>query len=475
MLKRIDLQNKNLQKLLSTATSRITSIFDSVKKKLDSQANALVSRLSEIVEIKLNQNAHIRDELMAAESDFELMFNQSLKSKKSHSNSIFQALEEILSLYSNISTNYINNPDYQNQLDSRHLDEAALFDMDAIHYRLNGIHAAADTLYADISNHFAQVPALKLELLIGAPEFKMKTAASFNTGHKDIKIGALAHIPHLDCLVTGGTEGSLKMWSLQDLKLVSKIVAHKNEITRIQYIAQKDMVATGGRDGEVKLWKIMNHTLNFVGNISYDNAAVLALHYLPNGNLLATGGDGPEIRLWEMVFAGSEPKSQIIKTGSARITSICRLDHASYLVAGTDSGALLVYGYNVNQHKLVYRLTGHKKDVYAMDCDQERSLLVTGSDDGCILVWLLRVSDGQCLTRMRKEGSQIRSLVFIAEKDVVLTTHGDQIVRAWNTEKGVMCGSYLNETQGGALCRLEDQKNQVISAFSDNVKIWSFQ
>lgn len=473
MIKQIDSQNKNLQKLLSSASNRINAIFETFKKKIDSQCRVVTSRLAELIDYKVSQNASIRDELVSVATDFEQMFNRAVKTK-GHSPDSFLALEEILSLYNNISTNYINNPDYQRQFEVRHLDDSMLFDMNAIHFRLNEINAISETLFSEISDHFSQIPALKFEEIVGAPEFKMKVEASFSTGHKEIKVGALAFIPPLNYLLTGGTEGSIKIWNLDEFKLVSKTVAHKNEILRIEYIPQKDMIATGGRDGEVKLWKIINNSLNPVGNISYDNAAIYAVHYLPNGNFLATGGDGPEIRLWELVFVGVEPNSQIIKTGCSRICSLCRLDNASYLIAGTDNGSLLVYEYNDTQHQLVYRLLGHKKDVFALDCDQERSLMVSGSDDGCIMIWILKKNEGECIRRMKKEGTFIRSLVFLIEKDIVLSTHGDEFIRAWNNERSVMCGSYLNDTKGGAICRLDEQSNQIVSAFSDHVKICSF-
>ena len=473
MLKQIDTQNKNLQKLLLTASNRISTIVESFKKKIDTQARAATSRLSELIDYKVSQNSTIREELIAASADFEHMFNQAVKTK-GHSPASFEALEEILSLYNNITTNYIDNPDYQRQLEVRHIDESSLFDMNAIHFRLKETLAMTSTLFSEISDHFNRIPALKFEEIVGAPEFKMKVEATFDTGHKEIKVGALAYIPPLNYLLTGGTEGSIKIWNLDDLKLVSKQVAHKNQILRIVYIPQKDMVASGGKDGEVKLWKIRDNALHLVGTISYDNAGIYAVNYLPNGNLLATGGDGPEIRLWEMVFTGFEPNCQIINTGSLRISSLLGLDNLGYLVAGTDSGTLLVYGYNKEQHRLIYRLPGHKKDVFAMDCDQERGLLVSGSDDGCIMIWILRENDAECIRRMRKEGTTIRSLAFLIEKDIVLSTHGDEFIRAWNNEKSVMCGSYLNDSDGGAVCRLSEQSNQIVSAFADNIKIWSF-
>lgn len=473
MLKQIDAQNKNLQKQLTTATQRINSIFDTLKKHIDAQARVLTSRLSELIDAKISQNSRIRDELVTAELDFEHMFNRAAKIR-SNSSAGAEALEEILHLYNNISSNYINNPNYLRALDARSLDDAVLFNNKAINFRLDNIMAATDTLFSEIDNHFAQVPALRYEEFSGTSVFKLRSVASFNTNHNAITLGAMAYVPPLDLLLTGGTEGSIKVWNLQDLKMLSQEAAHKSDVLRLQYILQKDMVVSASKDGEVKLWKIINQALNLVGNISYDNAAIFALHYLPVGNLLATGGEGNEIRLWEMVFAGAEPRSQLIKTESSRIDSLCRLDHASYLIAGTNSGTLLVYRYDATRHQLMYRLAGHKKDVFAMDCDQERSLLVSGSDDGTILVWILRERDGECLRRLKKEGTTIRSLVFLYEKEVVLTTHGDGFIRAWNTEKGVSCGSYLNDSNGGVVCRLAEQGNQIVSAFTDTVKIWSF-
>lgn len=472
MLQRISAQNQNLNKLFSVASERINLIMKDVKMKVEQEANALKSHLAELIDRKTSQNALIRDELISAQSDFMNHFNLVSKSYgRSATNT--PALEEVLHLYNFISSNYINNPELKHQLYNRCLDDSELFNDNAIKQRIESVATEVQTLVSEMDNYFVSADIFKFNEHRNNI-LKLTPLTSFSTGHENIVIGALEYIPTLNYLITGGAEGSIRLWNLETTKIVAKTLAHKGSIYRIKYIIQKDMIVTGGEDGEVKLWKILNNSFEMVGNISYGNYAMYAVHYLVNGNILSTAGNASNIQLWEMIFAGSEPRSRVIKTTAQKINSLCSLDHAKYLIAGTGTGHILVYYCDITEHELMYSLEGHRADVYGLDIDYERNLLVSGSDDGSIRVWTLDQNRGKCIRIIRKEGTKIRSLVFLYQKEVVLSTFGDTFIRAYNTTECSLIDARTNPSKGGVLVRLPGEEIRVVSAFCDNIQIWNF-
>lgn len=55
-----------------------------------------------------------------------------------------------------------------------------------------------------------------------------------------------------DTLVTGGSDGSVRVWSLSDYKTVHRLAAHDNSVTSLQFSDQR--IISGGSDGRVKVW-----------------------------------------------------------------------------------------------------------------------------------------------------------------------------------------------------------------------------
>jgi len=57
-----------------------------------------------------------------------------------------------------------------------------------------------------------------------------------------------------DTLVTGGSDGSVRVWSLQTFAPVHRLAAHDNSVTSLQF--DDSRIVSGGSDGRVKVWDL---------------------------------------------------------------------------------------------------------------------------------------------------------------------------------------------------------------------------
>lgn len=62
-----------------------------------------------------------------------------------------------------------------------------------------------------------------------------------------------------DILVTGGSDGSVRVWSLADYQAIHRLAAHDNSVTSLQF--DNTRIVSGGSDGRVKVWDLKNGTL----------------------------------------------------------------------------------------------------------------------------------------------------------------------------------------------------------------------
>lgn len=57
-----------------------------------------------------------------------------------------------------------------------------------------------------------------------------------------------------DTLVTGGSDGSVRVWSLEKMCPIHRLAAHDNSVTSLQF--DDTRVVSGGSDGRVKIWDL---------------------------------------------------------------------------------------------------------------------------------------------------------------------------------------------------------------------------
>lgn len=62
-----------------------------------------------------------------------------------------------------------------------------------------------------------------------------------------------------DILVTGGSDGSVRVWSLSEFQAIHRLAAHDNSVTSLQF--DDSRIVSGGSDGRVKIWDLKKGTL----------------------------------------------------------------------------------------------------------------------------------------------------------------------------------------------------------------------
>lgn len=62
-----------------------------------------------------------------------------------------------------------------------------------------------------------------------------------------------------DTLVTGGSDGSVRVWSLTKMAPIHRLAAHDNSVTSLQF--DNTRIVSGGSDGRVKVWNLQTGQL----------------------------------------------------------------------------------------------------------------------------------------------------------------------------------------------------------------------
>ncbi|TKA57028.1 hypothetical protein B0A49_09735 [Cryomyces minteri] len=106
-----------------------------------------------------------------------------------------------------------------------------------------------------------------------------------------------------DTLVTGGSDGSVRVWSLRTYQAIHRLAAHDNSVTSLQFDDAR--IVSGGSDGRVKVWDLKMGTL--VRELSAPAEAVWRVVFEEEkAVLLASRGGKTVMEVWSFAPPGDE-------------------------------------------------------------------------------------------------------------------------------------------------------------------------
>jgi WD40 repeat protein len=254
-------------------------------------------------------------------------------------------------------------------------------------------------------------------------------------------------------LVSGGRDGSLKLWETQTGKLQGTFLGHSLPVKGVAITANGNMIASGGWDKTVRVWDVSTsterlrladnlypvHTVNFspdskmlaygtgghketgrVGHVKIWNlvrgkegpvldeqpALVTTLAFSPDGKMLASGSEH-DITLWELI------------TGRARTVLKCAQQDVRCVVFGPDGRTL------VSAHS-----------------DFERTI----SKPGEIILWDL--TTGRARATLREHRGRVHSVTLSPDGKIVASSgmHG---VKLWDVASAKVLVSFEVSFKGG--------------------------
>jgi WD40 repeat protein len=156
-------------------------------------------------------------------------------------------------------------------------------------------------------------------------------------------INALAIAADGKTLVSGSSDGGLKVWDLNayaasPLRLRHTLAGHENDVRSVAIAPDGERLASGSLDKTIAIWNLKTGRLLSTDNP--DLGTVLAVAISPDGELLVSGGGDRRIEIWDL------------KSG-----------------------------------KLLQTLTGHSGSVKYLIFSEDSQLLLSGSEDKTIRVW----------------------------------------------------------------------------------------
>lgn len=171
-------------------------------------------------------------------------------------------------------------------------------------------------------------------------------------------------------LATGGTEGTVLLWSLTSPEPIAAMTGHESRIARLDFHPSGQYVGSASYDTTWRLWDIT--TQQEVLLQEGHSKEVFSIKFHLDGSLVGTGGLDAVGRMWDL------------RTGRSIMT-----------------------------------LDGHVRGIYGLDISPNGVHVATGSADGTIKVWDLR--QHKCVFTIPAHTSIISDVKFYSSNEIPAT------------------------------------------------------
>jgi U4/U6 small nuclear ribonucleoprotein PRP4 len=219
---------------------------------------------------------------------------------------------------------------------------------------------------------------------------------SQTAGERPISITRFA--PNGEIIAAGNWAGGIKLLDVPNLEIKKTFRGHTDRVGGIAWFPNSTVpgttvspdslnLASGGAEGNVHLWSLNQDTP--ISTLSGHSQRVCRVEFHPSGRYLASASEDTSWRLWDV----NTTTELVLQEGHSRgvFALAFNTDGSLLASAGTDSIGRI---WDLRTGRTVMILDGHIRPIYALDWGVDGHRVLSGSGDGWVKCWDIRKVQG---------------------------------------------------------------------------------
>jgi len=231
--------------------------------------------------------------------------------------------------------------------------------------------------------------------------------------------------PAGDRIVSGGLDGTVRLWTLDGQAAAAPFEGHEGRVTSVAFNPAGDRIVSGGRDGTVRLWTLGGQAAAapFEGH----EGQVTSVAFNPAGDRIVSGGWDGTVRLWTL---GGQAAAAPFRGHEGWVTSVAFNPAGDRIVSGGGDGTVRLW--TLDGQAAAAPFEGHKNSVTSVAFNPAGDRIVSGGRDGTVRLWTL---DGQAaVAAFEGHEGRVTSVAFNPAGDRIVSGGIDGTVRLWTLD-----------------------------------------
>ncbi|WP_396446937.1 protein kinase [Actinomadura sp.] len=275
-----------------------------------------------------------------------------------------------------------------------------------------------------------------------------------------MSVGSLAFTPDGRRLLTGASDGRVRIWDVMSGECVGVLGGHRSEVRALAVSPDGRLAASGDEDGVVRVWDLAKGRRRHV--LKGHSGIVFSLRFGPDAGTLLVGDFRSVVTLWRLdgkrahILPGQTPAAMsadgrtVVSCGNTvgvlwtadgttgegtgyipgapeHLASI-RVDADGAIAAtvGPDS-ALRIW--DLRAERLLHR---PREPVDCLTEGTADGFAASGGADGALRVWHL--PSGRCLHTLKAHSDAVEWVGLSADAHLAVTRGRDRAIRAWELD-----------------------------------------
>jgi eukaryotic-like serine/threonine-protein kinase len=275
-----------------------------------------------------------------------------------------------------------------------------------------------------------------------------------------------AFSPDGKTIITGGDDGTARLWDAATGRPIGPTVQHPREVTSVAFSPDGRSLLTCCRDGKARLWDAAIGRLAGPPLPHQGEGSVTAL-FSPDGKSLVIGFPKGTARLWDA--ATGQPVGPTLQTPAGTYPAAFHADGKSVVFASIGTWLQL---WDAVTGRPVGPNVKNALSIRSAALSPDGKNLLIGSSDGTARFWDLVT--GQPLSPpMKGHDDRVRDVAFSPDGGIFLTGSTDKTARLWDAFTGEPIGLPLQHQGPVVAVSFSPDGNSFLTASSDfTVRVW---